>query len=399
MDYRKLNSVTRKDGYPLPRIDDTLDTLYGSRWFSTLDLASGYWQVELAKEDQHKTAFCTPNGLYEFRVMPFGLCNAPATFQRLMDLMLTRLQWSSCLVYLDDIIIMGKNFNDQLQNINLIFQRIRDAGLKLQPPKCKFFQEEVTYLGHLVSQKGISVDPTKIDKVEHWPILQNTKEVQQFLGFANYYRRFVQGFAELAKPLHRLTDHNVSFNWTHECQESFNNLSQKLIDKSFILDTDASNSGIGAVLSQLGDDGLEHIIAYGSRLLSKPERRYCVTCRELLAVIVFTRHFRLYLLGQPFVLHTDHGSLQWLHNFKEPKGQIARWLEALQELDFEVVHRRGRLHSNADALSRMPCEQCGRLVTGYNVEGSEELVGATTICVQEDRTIKQLQLEDPVPDQ
>ena len=405
VDYRKLNSVTRKDAYPLPRIDDTLDTLYGSRWFSTLDLASGYWQVELAK-DQHKTAFCIPNGLYEFRVMPFGLCNAPATFQRLMDLMLTGLQWSSCLVYLDDIIIMGKNFNDHLQNINLIFQRIRDAGLKLQPPKCKFFQEEVTYLGHLVSQKGISVDPTKIDKVEHWPIPQNAKEVQQFLGFANYYRRFVQGFAELAKPLHRLTERNVSFNWTHECQESFNNLRQKLIsppvlaypnfEKSFILDTDASNSGIGAVLSQLGDDGLEHVIAYGSRLLSKPERQYCITRCELLAVIVFTRHFRPYLLGRSFVLRTDHGSLQWLRNFKEPEGQIARWLEALQELDFEVVHRRGRLHSNADALSRMPCKQCGRSVTEYNVEGSEELVAATTICAQEDRTIKQLQLEDPV---
>ena len=198
MDYRKLNSVTRKDAYPLPRIDDTLDTLHA------LDLASGYWQVELTKEDQHRIAFCTTHGLYEFKVMPFSLCNAPATFQRLMDLVLTGLLWSSCLVYLDDIIVLGKNFTDHLQNINLVFQRIRDAGLKLQPPKCRFFQEEVAYLEHIVSRDGISVDPTKIDKVRHWPIPQNSKDVQQFLGLANYYRRFILGFAELAKPLHRL---------------------------------------------------------------------------------------------------------------------------------------------------------------------------------------------------
>ena len=251
VDYRKLNSITRKDAYPLPHVDDTLETLHDSRWFSTLDLASGYWQVKLNVEDQQRTAFCTPSGLYEFKVMPFGLCNAPATFQRLMNLVLTGLQWSSCLVYLDDIIILGKNFNDHLQNIHLVFQRIRDAGLKLQPPKCKFFQKEVTYLGHIVSHSGISVDPAKVDKVRHWPTPQNPKEV-------HYYRRFIQGFAQLAKPLHRLTERNFPFTWTDECQTAFDNLRQKLtstpilaypnFEKPFILDTDASNTGIGAVL-------------------------------------------------------------------------------------------------------------------------------------------------------
>ena len=147
--------------------------------------------MELTTEDQHRTAFCTPNGLYEFKVMPFGLCNTLATFQRLMDLMLTGLQWSSCLVYLDDVIILGKNFNDHLQNIHLVFQRIRNAGLKLQPPKCKFFQKEVTYLGHIVTHDGISVDPIKVDKVQHWPTPQNSKDVQQFLGLENYYRKFI----------------------------------------------------------------------------------------------------------------------------------------------------------------------------------------------------------------
>ena len=406
MDYRKLNSVTRKDAYPLPRIDDTLDTLHGSRWFSTLDLASGYWQVELTKENQHRTAFCTTHGLYDFKVMPFGLCNALATFQRLMDLLLTGLLWSSCLVYLDDIIVLGKNFTNHLQNINLVFQRIRDAGLKLQPPKCRFFQEEVAYLGLIVSREGISVDPTKVDKVRHWPIPQNSKDVQQFLGLVNYYRRFILGFVELAKPLHRLTEHNVSFTWTKECQESFDDLRNKLtstpvlaypnFEQPFILDTDAINSGVGAVLSQVGNDGCEHVIAYGSRLLTKPERQYCVTHHELLAVITFTRHFRPYLLGRRFTLHTDHGSLQWLRNFKEPEGQVARWLEALQELDFEIVHRRGRLRSNADALSRTPCPQCGRSSTQDHEESLKGLVGATAITAQEDHNIRQLQLEDPV---
>ena len=198
VDYRKLNSVTRKDAYPLPQITDTLDSLHGSRWFSTLDLASGYWQVELDQSDCHRTAFCTPYGLYEFKVMPFGLCNAPTTFQRLMDLMLTGLQWSSCLVYLDDIIVLGKNFADHLHNVNLVLSRVRNAGLKLQPPKCSFFQEEVSYLGHIVSRDGVSVDPAKVQKVQAWPIPQSAKEVQQFLGLANYYRRFIYKLANLA---------------------------------------------------------------------------------------------------------------------------------------------------------------------------------------------------------
>eukprot|EP00731_Ephydatia_muelleri_P007275 Em0003g1523a len=238
IDYRKLNAVTTKDAYPLPRIDDTLDTLCGSKWFSTLDLLSGYWQVEMSPEDRHKTAFCTPQGLFEFKVMPFGLCNAPATFQRLMDLVL--------------------------------------AGVD-----------------------GLQVDPDKVGKVASWPVPQSAQQVQQFLGFANYYRRFIQGFAEVAKPLHRLTEHAVNFSWTAECQEAFENLRSRLTRAPilafpdytlpFVLDTDASDLGIGAVLSQVSSLGQEQVVAYGSRLLSKAERNYSVTRRELLAVVTFTR--------------------------------------------------------------------------------------------------------------
>ncbi len=369
VDYRKLNDVTHKDAYPLPRIDDTLDSLSGSKWFSTIDLLSGYWQVEVAEEDRPKTAFCTTEGLFEFKVMPFGLSNAPATFQRLMDLVLSGLPWSQCLVYLDDVIILGRTFSEHLANLNSVIGRLREAGLKLQPKKCNFLRHEVSYLGH-VSDKGVTADPAKIERVASWPIPTTTKAVQQFLGFAGYYRRFIQNFADIARPLHRLTERNATFKWSKESQLAFEELKSRLISapvlaypdfsKNFLLDTDASDTGIGAVLSQVDDDGKEHVIAYASRLLSKPERRYCVTRRELLAVVVFTKHFRHFLIGTHFTLRTDHGSLTWLKNFREPDGQMARWLERLQEFDFSIVHRPGKKHQNADALSRLPCQQCGR---------------------------------------
>eukprot|EP00731_Ephydatia_muelleri_P009833 Em0005g419a len=363
IDYRKLNAVTTKDAYPLPRIDDTLDTLCGSKWFSTLDLLSGYWQVEMSPEDRHKTAFCTPQGLFEFKVMPFGLCNAPATFQRLMDLVLAGLQWSKCLVYLDDVILLGTTFGEHLDNIRAVFDRIRQGGLKLRADKCCFLQRNVKYLGHLVGVDGLQVDPDKVGKVASWPVPQSAQQVQQFLGFANYYRRFIQGFAEVAKPLHRLKEHAVNFSWTAECQEAFENLRSRLTRAPilafpdytlpFVLDTDASDLGIGAVLSQVSSLGQEQVVAYGSRLLSKAEQNYSVTRRELLAVVTFTRLFRPYLLGRRFTVRTDHSSLQWIQNFKEPEGQLARWLEQLQEYDFEVIHQKGRNHNNADALSRL----------------------------------------------
>lgn len=365
VDYRLLNEVTRKDSYPLPRIDDALDHIAGSCWFSSLDLRSGYWQVELAPEARPKTAFSIGQGLWQFKVMPFGLCNAPATFERLMERVLADIPRSRCVVYLDDLLAHAADFESALTNLRDVFHAIRRAGLRLHPKKCHLFRRETSFLGHVVSAAGVSTDPAKIAAVRDWPVPHNIGELRSFLGLASYYRRFVKDFAAIASPLHRLTQKGQVFQWGEDCAAAFAQLRSALVEapvlsypdpqRPFIVDTDASSVGLGAVLSQEGENG-EQVISYYSRSLSRPERNYCVTRRELLAVILGLRHFRPYLYGGRFLLRTDHASLTWLLNFKEPEGQLARWLETLQDYNFEIRHRAGRLHANADALSRRPCE-------------------------------------------
>ena len=361
-DFRQLNKITIKDSYPLPRIDDSLDALSGSVWFSTLDLASGFWQVEMDPKDQEKTAFATTGGLYEYKVLPFGLANAPATFERLMEQVLMGLHWQTCLVYLDDIIVFSKTFETHLVRLEEVIDRIGAAGLKLSPKKCRLFQSEVVFLGHVVSKDGISTDPSKIEAVHSWPKPKSVKEVRSFLGLCSYYRKFVQGFADKAKPLHELTQKDKSFIWSEDCQRSFESLKTALTSSSilaypdadgdFILDTDASGVGIGAVLSQI------QVIAYYSRTLSQPERQYCVTRRELLALVAAVKQFHIYLYGRKVTVRTDHGALRWLLTFKNPEGQMARWLGVLGEYDLDIQHRPGKAHGNADALSRRPCGDC-----------------------------------------
>lgn len=369
VDYRRLNKVTVKDAYPLPRIDDSLEQLAGSAWFSTLDLCSGYWQVEMHSDDKFKTAFSTRRGLFQFKVMPFGLCCAPSTFERLMETVLAGLQWDVCLVYLDDVIVTGKTFDEMLQNLDRVFEKLKSAGLKLKAKKCCLCAKEVSFLGHIISEKGIATDPAKIESVKKWPVPTNVTDLRSFLGLCSYYRRYIKDFAYIARCLHSLTQKGKSFVWDAKCQESFDTLKSHLTSapilahpdftKDFILDTDASNEAIGAVLSQLNDQGTEVVVGYASRALQKCERRYCVTRKELLAVVNFVKHYKHYLYGRRFVVRTDHGSLRWLMQFKNPEGQLARWLEVLSEFDMQIVHRPGKQHLNADAMSRIPCKQCG----------------------------------------
>ena len=373
VDYRRLNLVTVKDAYPLPRIDDTLDMLAGKRWFSTLDLASGYWQVSLSPEARCKTAFATHSGLFQFRVMPFGLCNAPATFDRLMDRVLQGLRWSRCLVYLDDIISFGTTFDDSLDNLTLIFERLRSYRLQLKSTKCHLFQSSVPFLGHVVCRNGLECDPRKIEDVKTWPVPDCLKSVRQFLGFVGYYRRFIPSFADLAEPLVALTGKDVPFIWRPACAAAFTKLRDAMVrapilafpteSGDYVLDTDASNFGLGGVLSQI-QNNVECVIAYCSRALRPSQRKYCTTKREMLAVVSICIQFRSYLHGAKFTLRTDHKSLVWLHRFKDTEGMMARWLHTLHQFQFTIVHRAGNDHGNADGLSWAPtdpCRQCTRV--------------------------------------
>ena len=364
VDYRRLNSITKKDIYPLPRIDDTLDSLARQQYFTTLDLAFGYWQVGMDGQSQEKTAFITHSGLYEFRVMPFGLCNAPATFQRLMEVVLQGLVHKSCLVYLDDILVIGRTFTEHLNNLVKVFSRLRQAGLHLKPSKCCLARTEVEYLGRVVSQGGVAADPKKVEAVQAYPVPTNRKSLRSFLGLASYYRRFIPNFSSVARPLHILTQKNVQFNWTMECQKAFDTLKKLLTQAAllaypdftqpFMLETDASVEGLGAVLAQQKPDLSVHPIAYASRTLLPHERNYGTS--EGLGVVWAVKIFRHYLYGHECHVYTDHEALKALIHTPHPSGKLAHWRLALQELDLQIHYWPGKQNANADALSRAPIQ-------------------------------------------
>ena len=366
VDYRQINDLTRKDAYPLQRTDQCLDAMSGAKWFSTFDLRSSYHQVGVHERDTDKTSFICREGQFRFRTMPFGLCNAGATFQRLMDVIMSGVAFEICLCYLVDIIVYSATLEEHFARLEKVLGRLQQAGLKLKPSKCSLLQKSVEFLGHVVTEGKIGVNPAKIRDVVEWPIPISVKEVRGFVGLCSYYRRFVKDFGKIATPLTSLSEKNRKFCWTSECQQAFETLKGLLTTAPllampndvdvFILDTDASQFAIGAVLSQV-QKGVERPVAYASRKLSKAEINYCVTRKELLAVVNFLKYFHHYLLGRRFRVRTDHAALQWLRRIPEPVGQQVRWIGYMEEFDFEIVHRAGNRHGNADSMSRRPCRK------------------------------------------
>jgi hypothetical protein len=348
IDYRKLNDVTVGDSFPIPNVVDILDQLSHAKYFSTLDLASGFHQIKVHPRDQPKTAFSTPTGHYEFTRMPFGLKNAPSTFQRLMNNVLTGLQGTQCFVYLDDIVIYASSLRDHELKLRNIFKRLSESNLKLQLNKCQFLRKEVLYLGHIISEQGVKPNPEKVKAIVEFPVPKNDKEVKSFLGLVGYYRRFIQNFSVITKPLTSLLKKDIKFSWTVTQQEALESLKRLLCSeplliypdysKEFILTTDASNFAIGAILSQ-GPIGSDQPIAYASRALNSAEGNYSTTEKELLAIVWGTNHFRPYLYGRKFKIVTDHKPLQWLFNVKDPGSRLTRWRLKLEEHEYEIMYK------------------------------------------------------------
>ncbi len=361
VDYRRLNAITVKDAYPLPLLDDILDTLSGSNIFSCLDLKSGYWQVTLNTDDRHKAAFTCKFGIFEWTVMPFGLCNAPSTFQRLMERVLSPVLGRCAVVYIDDIIIFSATIASHWTHLEEVLSLLQNANLKLNGEKCRFLQTSTSFLGFVVSGNGISTNNTKIQALLEFPRPTSVKQIREFLGVANYYRRFIQNFAHTAAPLHRLTS-TQTFSWPDDAEKAFQHLKAALTSAPvlafpnfslpFILQTDASNVALGAVLSQITSDG-EHPIAFISRILHGPETRYATTELECLAIVWAVTTFRHYLMGNQFTVITDHAALSWLMTNRDSSRKLIRWSLILQEHDFTIKFRAGSLN-NADALSRNP---------------------------------------------
>lgn len=360
VDFRKLNSITEKSHYPIPHIDDALDQVAGATIFSTVDLTAGYWQVPLATASKPKTAFQTTSGQYQFKVMPFGLTNAPATFQRLMR---TTLRGLDVPVYLDDVIIPSRNEPEHLSSLEELFNRLLNAGLKLKPAKCHFGKRKVEYLGFIVGEGRLAPNPDRVAAIRDYPTPATPLELQRFLGMALFYSRFVRHFAEIASPLYRLqhlSPKSFLRRWSQEHTTAFNALRMALSDpawlaqpdfsRPFVVEVDASQFALGAVLYQT----TERPIAFASRVLTASEKNYSTVDRELLALSWALQHFRPYVHGSPFVAKTDHKPLIGLYRGNPRSDRQRRLLSKIADFDFELHHITGSDNVIADALSRIP---------------------------------------------
>lgn len=386
IDYRKLNIQTVKDSYALPNLEESFSALTGSKWFSVLDLKSGFYQIEMEETDKHKTAFVCPLGFFEFNRMPQGITNAPSTFQRLMERCMGELNLKQALVFIDDLIVFSSTLEEHEERLMRVLNQLKEFGLKLSPGKCKFFQSSVKYLGHIVSEKGIETDPDKTAALKTWPKPNNLKELRTFLGFSGYYRRFVKDYSKIVKPLNELTAgypplrkraktivNPVKYynpkdlfgdRWTPACQVAFNTIIEKLTTAPilgfanpklpYILHTDASISGLGAALYQ-EQEGQKRVVAFASRGLSKCESRYPAHKLEFLALKwAVTEKFQDYLYGSPFLAVTDSNPLTYILTSAKLDATSYRWLAALSTFDFQLRYRAGKQNQDADGLSRRP---------------------------------------------
>jgi hypothetical protein len=364
IDYRQLNDITIKDRTPLPLITELRDRLHGKKWFTAVDLKGAYSLIRMAKGEEWKTAFRTRFGLFEFLIMPQGLTNAPATFQKMITNVLRKYLDISCVVYLDDILIFSDTLEEHKKHVHEVFRALEDASLLVEPEKCSFHTQEVTFLGHLIRPNEIRMEPVKVQAVRDWKEPTNVKETQAFIGFANYYRRFIPKFGGIGGPLTALTRKDVTFEWTPECQVAFDTLKAKITSEPVLytfdperqveLETDASDFAIAAQIGQKDDNGKVRPVAYFSRKLTKTEMNYPIYDKEFLAIIAAIKEFRHYMHGSKHVVmvYTDHKNISYFTTTRELVGRQVRYAEYLSEFDIEIHHRKGSENGRADALSR-----------------------------------------------
>lgn len=363
-DSRKLNGVTKKDAYPIPNIDGILARLPPVYCISKIDLKDAFWQIKLDDESKPKTAFTVPNRpLYQFTRMPFGLCNAPQSLCRLMDVTIPYNLKAHVFVYLDDLLVVSNNFDEHLSHLLEVASHLRKSGLTINVKKSSFALNKVKYLGYVVGNGTLQVDEDKVSAINEIPPPKSIKQVRRFLGMTGWYRRFIQDYSAITYPLTELLSKRKTFVWTDVAQEAFNVLKQKLTtapllahpnyEKMFILQCDASTYGVGAVLAQEDDEGHERPIAFMSQKLNKSQRNYTITELECLAVVLAIKKFRSYIEGQEFKVITDHASLKWLMSQKDLTGRLARWSLKIQGFHFSIEHRKGKYNVVPDALSRV----------------------------------------------
>jgi hypothetical protein len=344
VDSRKLNAVTIKDSFPMPTVESRLNKLHDSKFFTTLDCITGYWQIRLSERAKNLVAFTTNKGLYTFNFMPFGLCNASATFQRVIEKVIQHLL--NTLAYVDDLLTFSKTFEDHLEHLKLLFERLKSANIKIKTSKCIFATNSTKFLGYQITSEGISIDTSRIKALNNYPKPTKSKHVKQFLGLTGYYRQLIKNYSDITEPLNQLTRQHVKF------PDKF--LAFPDFISPFFLSTDASQVGIGAVLSQRDKNNIEHPIYYASHSLTDTERRYSTIERELLAIINSTEKFKYYLAGRKFTIITDHNPLVYLNNIKLSSDRLTRWRFKLAEFDFDIIYKKGKANGNADAMSRIP---------------------------------------------